>query len=105
MPRHPNIDRILRDWPYEPQSVSVRMGRGQDSRPLIQMRIEMGLLQLEVEGRPDGDRPGGFATFYEYLRHEATEKDDFTMSESQCAEADREFVQFYHRRICWLALR
>jgi hypothetical protein len=105
MPRHPNIDRILREWPYEPQSVSVRMVRGQDSRSLIQMRIEMGLLQLEVEGRPDGDRPGGFATYYDYLQNEAAEKDGFIMSEPQCAEADREFVQFYHRRICWLALR
>ena len=26
------------------------------------------------------------------------------MNEEQCAEADREFVQFYHRRICWLKL-
>ena len=27
------------------------------------------------------------------------------LSEEQCLEADREFVQFYHRRICWLTLR
>ena len=27
------------------------------------------------------------------------------MNEEQCQEADREFVQYYHRRICWLALR
>ena len=31
--------------------------------------------------------------------------DDFEMSEDQCVECDREFVQFYHRRICWLALQ
>ncbi len=105
MPRQPNIDKILRDWPYEPQSVSVRFVKGQDGRDLIQMRIEMGLLQLEVRGRPDGDRPGGYETYYEYLRHEAEGEIGLTMTEDQCAEADREFVQFYHRRICWLALR
>ena len=71
MPRHPNIDKILRDWPYEPQSVSVRLVKGLDGRELIQMRIEMGLLQLEVKGRPDGDRPGGYETYYEFLQHEA----------------------------------
>jgi hypothetical protein len=60
MARHPHIDKILRDWPYEPHSVSVRLVQGGDGRELIQMRIEMGLLQLEVEGRPDGDRPGGW---------------------------------------------
>ena len=27
------------------------------------------------------------------------------MTAHQCAEADREFIQFYHRRIAWLALR
>ncbi len=27
------------------------------------------------------------------------------MTEEECDEADREFVQYYHRRICWLALR
>ena len=27
------------------------------------------------------------------------------LSEEQCQEADREFLQYYHRRICWLALR
>src|SRR5262249_28281130 len=29
----------------------------------------------------------------------------FVLDEEQCQEADREFVQFYHRRISWLALR
>ncbi len=29
----------------------------------------------------------------------------FRLSEEQCEEADREFVQFYQRRLCWLALR
>ncbi|MBL9122873.1 MAG: UvrB/UvrC motif-containing protein, partial [Planctomycetaceae bacterium] len=27
------------------------------------------------------------------------------LTEEQCIEADRELVQFYHRRICWLVLR
>ena len=27
------------------------------------------------------------------------------MTEEQCQEVDREFVQFYHRRVCWLTLR
>jgi hypothetical protein len=105
MPRHPNIDKILRDWPYEPHSVSVRLVQGRDGRDLIQMRIEMGLLQLEVAGRPDGDRPGGCLTYFDFLRHAAERDFGMIMTEDQCAEADREFVQFYHRRICWLALR
>jgi hypothetical protein len=105
MPRQPNIDRILREWPYEPNSVSVRIVQGEEGRDVIQMRIEMGILQLEIEGRPDGDHPHGFATYFDYLAHEATADPQLVMTEEQCSEADREFVQFYHRRICWLALR
>jgi hypothetical protein len=33
------------------------------------------------------------------------EGDGFQLSEDQCGEVDREFLQFYHRRICWLRLR
>jgi hypothetical protein len=105
MARKPNIDLILKEWPYEPNSVSVRVVQGRDGRDVIQMRIEMGILQLEVEGRPDGDRPGGFETFYDYLVDAARRDADMVMTEDQCSEADREFVQFYHRRICWLAIR
>src|SRR5205823_11792241 len=53
--------------------------------------------------------PHGQPTYLAYLRDQArlAAKGDnkFALSEEQCQEADREFVQFYHRRICWLALR
>lgn len=105
MPRSPNIDKILQDWPYEPNSVSVRVVQGRDGRDVIQMRIEMGILQLEVTGRPDGEHPGGFDTYFAYLQSQAESDPELVMTEEQCSEADREFVQFYHRRICWLAIR
>src|SRR5262249_59858969 len=63
----------------------------------------------EMSGRPDGARPHECPTLFAYLQEHArrARKADrsFTMSEEQCLEADREFVQFYHRRVCWLALR
>ncbi len=105
MARPRNIDEILRAWTYEPNAVNVRMARGHDGRDVLQMRIEMGILQLETTGRPDGDRPEGHVTYFEYLLQEAQQHDRLVMSEAQCGEADREFVQFYHRRICWLAIR
>jgi hypothetical protein len=72
----------------------------------MQMRIEMGVLQMETTGRPDGERPSGFETYLDYLNSLILHSDDtFSLSEEQCLEIDREFVQFYHRRICCLALR
>jgi hypothetical protein len=106
MARKENIDRLLRDWPYDPQGISVRKKKGDDGREVLQMRLDLGLLQLEIKGRPDGQRPQGAETYYDYLiGRTLTEGDEFVMTEDECEEADREFVQYYHRRICWLALR
>jgi hypothetical protein len=105
MSRKQNIDRILKNWGYDPDNVNVRVVHGDDGRELIQMRIDMGLLQMEVQGRPDGGQPDGYPTYYDcLLAHEVLEA-DFTLDEDQCLEVDREFVQFYHRRVCWLALK
>lgn len=101
-----HIDDILRNWAYEPDTLSVRVIKGSDGRDVLQMRIDMGVLQLEMDGRPDGARPGGCDTYYDnLLQLSLPGGDKFVMSEPHCDEVDREFVQFYHRRICWLRLQ
>jgi UvrB/uvrC motif len=110
-----DIDEALHGWPYEPdpgEVVVAREVRARDGRNVLQIRVELGIMQLEVDGRPDGVRPHSFATFLDYLRHRASTrssvqggvKSPWTMSPEHCAEADREFVQFYHRRVAWLTL-
>jgi len=102
-----HIDHILKEWPYDVERGGVRFVQGDDGRELLQMRIDLGVLQLEYKGRPDGVKPNGFATYCDYLVSESLHSEDakaFRFSDEQCLEADREFVQFYHRRICWLQL-
>lgn len=104
--KNQHIDRILKQWPYRPGEVDARIVEGTDGREVVQLRVDLGLLQMEVNGRPDGTKPHGAATYYDYLIAAAiAEGDVFEMNEEQCNEADREFVQFYQRRICWLSLR
>jgi UvrB/uvrC motif len=106
MAKRHDIDRILQEWPYEPGEISARLVRAADGREVLQMRVEMGVLQLELAGRPDGTRPGGAATYFDYLTELAEQQGaEFVLTPEQCSEADREFMQYYHRRICWLALR
>jgi hypothetical protein len=105
----PDLTLILRDWEYAPGTIQARLAEARDGRSVLQLRVDLGILQMETTGRPDGTRPNGFATYLEYLRHkvdraERAEK-PFVLTEAQCDEADREFVQFYHRRVGWLALR
>jgi hypothetical protein len=103
-----DIDAALRGWEYTPGEVQARMIQAQDGRQVIQMREDLGILQLEITGRPDGSRPYGFATYADYLRRrarvKARAKEEFVLGEDQCMEADREFLQFYRRRMCWLVL-
>ena len=100
-----DIDAALHDWEYKPGLVQARLVQAADGRDVLQMRIDLGLLQMEVEDRPDGRQPHGFPTLFAYLQSLAEDQSDFVLTEDQCQEADREFVQFYHRRLCWLALR
>ena len=103
--RKQDIDHILECWPFDPLSVNVRLLES-SQREVLQMRVDMGILQLEIEGRPDGGRPGGNNSYYEFLQKKAAKEEiDFTLSEQECIEVDREFVQFYHRRVCWLQLK
>ena len=104
-PRELNLDSTLRNWAFEAGRPVVRKATGSDGRDLLQMRVDMGVLQLETTGRPDGEKPHGFATYYDYLVSAAfQEGPEFALGEERQQEVDREFYQFYHRRICWLTL-
>jgi hypothetical protein len=106
MPSPRDIDTLLKNWEFRPGEVNARLIKARSGREVLQMRIDMGIVQMETELRPDGQRPGGADTFYDYLVSEAIrEGDAFRLSQEQCVEADREFVQYYQRRLCWLSLR
>lgn len=104
-----DIDIALQGWEYKPGMVQARLVQARDGRQVLQLRVDLGVLQIEVNGRPDGQRPHGCETYFEYLRRQAQVArragEAFVLTEEQCLETDREFIQYYHRRICWLALR
>lgn len=64
-----DLSDLLNQWPYEPGKLNVRVIPGTDGEPRIQMRLDLGVLQMHMEGRPDGQRPRGFESLLDY--HEA----------------------------------
>jgi hypothetical protein len=104
-----DIDYVMEGWDYKPGMVQARLVQARGGRQVIQMRVDLGILQIETSGKPDGTKPHGQATYLAYMQEQArvAGKNDgtFLLSEEQCQEADQEFLQYYHRRICWLALR
>jgi len=104
-----DIHQLLGEWPYESGRLCVRRIKGQDGRKNLQLRIEMGILQMEITGRPDGDRPHGYESLLHYYRAEATaseerEKGSFTLDSDACLELQMEALQYYHRRITFLEI-
>lgn len=112
-----DVDDALQGWPYDPEpgEVLARQVQARDGRTVIQVRVELGVLQLETGGRPDGTRPHGYPTYLDYLRHRVEGRERsalaagrapaWSMSRDHRSAADREFVQFYHRRVAWLSLQ
>ncbi len=100
-----HLDYLLKQWPFEPESLCVRLIKGADGRDIIQLRVDLGILQLETTGRPDGVHPEGHPTILDWLCHREARDPDFELDDETCVEIDREFVQFYHRRVAWLRLQ
>ncbi len=101
----PHLDHLLSQWVFDPNTLNSRMVKGRDGRDIIQMRVDMGVLQMETTGRPDGAQPNGCETYLDYLQTLLLKDPEHKLNESECGEVDREFMQFYHRRICWLRLQ
>ena len=104
--RPQSLDHLLVDWPFTPGQGLVRQIQGADGRDVLQMRVDMGIMQMEAKGRPDGVRPEGFDSYFDYLLSLSfSEGESYELDKKHCHEIDREFYQFYHRRICWLTLK
>ncbi|MCC5821735.1 MAG: UvrB/UvrC motif-containing protein [Phycisphaerales bacterium] len=121
-----DLTELLNDWPFQPGQINVRLIQGNDGEPRIQVRLDLGILQMFVDGRPDGIRPQGFDSLLEY--HEARidelqasrameaalgeDEDENEEEEEQvqiltpedCRLLREEAVQYYHRYIALLVL-
>ena len=66
-----DLNDLLRDWPHEPGQLKVRKILGTDGKEKLQLRIDLGLIQMETSGRPDGTKPNGHESLLEYHQEEA----------------------------------
>ncbi len=47
-----DLNTILKDWPHENGNIKVRKITGLDGREKLQLRVDLGVLQMEMSGRP-----------------------------------------------------
>ena len=106
-----DISSVLRGWAYEPGVINVRKIHGLDGAPKVQMRLDLGLLQMEMNGRPDGAKPHGCESLLEFYEKQLAEHRNrhgtelgFHLTSSQCASLREEAVQYYHRYLSLFVL-
>ena len=102
-----DIGRLLKSWKYSANDVNVRIIDGQDGGKKLQMRIDLGLLQMELDGRPDGKRPHHYDSYLSYFEDRAKTSlqnggASFSLSNVDCLRLQQEAIQFYHRYIALL---
>jgi hypothetical protein len=70
---------VLRDWPYDEHenANNIRKIVGLDGAQKLQIRVRNGVIQWEINGRPDGQRPYGFDSVLEYCLHLSSSFDEF----------------------------
>src|SRR5258707_9325486 len=68
-----DVGPLLKGWDYEPGTINVRKINGLDGKQKLQMRLDLGLLQMELTGRPDGAKPHGFDSLLEYYESQLKE--------------------------------
>lgn len=107
-----DLSRILEGWQYEPEKLTVRIVKGYNGKEKVQLRVELGVLQMELDGRPDGQSPEGCQSYLEFYErqqraHDAAHPDSalYLLGEEDCARLWREAVQYYHRYLSFWHLK
>ncbi len=106
-----DLRTILDGWDYEPGKISVRKIIGRDGREKVQTRVDLGVIQCETTGRPDGTRPHGCESLLDYHEQRLDEHiarhgtdDGFVLSPQDCQELRREANLYYQRYIALFVL-
>ncbi|MEW6751521.1 MAG: UvrB/UvrC motif-containing protein [Candidatus Latescibacterota bacterium] len=106
-----DISLILTGWEYKPGELKVRRVDGGDGRSKVQVRMDLGLLQLEWTGRPDAARPHGYPSLLDYHQAERarwegqSQGTPYRLSSQDCWELSQEAAKYYWRRVSFFELR
>ncbi len=98
-----DLDELTQGWECPSGELRARVVVGRDGEELLQIRLDLGLMQMFMQGRPDGGRCHGFDSTREYIEHEMrVGGSDLVREDWQ--ELQRELQQINYRRLAYAAL-
>lgn len=103
-----DISTVVSGWDYDPNEVRARYIRADDGTPKLQLRLDLGVFQMELEGRPDGNRPRGFVSLRDFYIEEERRSPNqllaYSLDADACGELQQEAMQYYYRMMAYHAL-
>lgn len=106
--RDKDISSLLADWPYQAGRLQARLISTADGSVHLQLRLNLGIVQMFPSGRPDGTRPSGRPTYLQVCRQHLADMLGDTgageLDHEACAQLREEFAQFYQRCVALMVL-
>jgi len=106
-----DLGPIVEGWPYEPGQINVRKIRGSDRRVRLQMRVDLGVLQMELIDRPDGVRPYECDSLLDHHQAQIASHEQrngtklgFSLTPDESRAVREETLQYYQRYLAYFAL-
>ena len=104
---------LMQAWPFstsdEDAPPRARLVVAANGRRMIQLRVDIGILQMEPQGRPDGATPHGMDSLLAYYTAEEHRNPDDTLpyklGVEACNELQSEIHQYYSRCLAHAELR
>ena len=86
--------QLLQEWPYEPGKLSARLVQDSYGTSRGQVRVQLGILQMELSGRPDG-----VASIFESLRQSDFTSGSSVLDADHCRELHHEAAMYAYRAL------
>ncbi len=102
-----DLSAMMQAWPFDPTSVTARLVETHDQNEEVQLRLDLGILQMKLDGRPDGGRPHDQDSAFDYYRRKmiTDRRAGPSLDGDACAELQQECVQFYYRYLALMVLK
>jgi len=98
-----DLDELTAEWDCPPGELRGRVVIGRDGQELLQLRVDLGVMQMFTEGRPDGERYHGLPSARAYIEHELCVGNE-GLGAAEWQELERELLQLNYRRMAFAAV-
>ncbi len=92
-----DLEELLAGWDCPVGELRARVIVGRDGRELVQLRVDLGVMQMFSDGRPDGQCYRGMPSARAYIEHEL--RLDHRPQPDDLDELERELTQTNYRRM------